>query len=165
MHHLLQTDPASIYLKERFGYALEFPNADNAFELRTYEHNHDFMMLRNYNGGEPLNQSSPLPWTPPPLPTPETSSQSRLSPLATVKVAKPDLGFSGKPYNQYFHNTSVHVVTNSETEANARFILRKVREQMCDNSLVLVGVNGLTSKDQGGTTGNKQIRFFKKQKS
>ena len=58
MHHLLQIDPASIYLKERFGDALEFPNADNAFELRTYEHNHDFMVLGNDKEGEPLNQSS-----------------------------------------------------------------------------------------------------------
>ena len=97
--------------------------------------------------------------------TPGTLSQSRLSPLARVKVVRPDLGFNGKPYNQHFHNTSVHVVINSETEANAPFILRKVREQMGDNSLVLVGVNGLTFEDQEGTAGNKQIRFFKKQKS
>ena len=75
------------------------------------------------------------------------------------------MGFNGKPYNQHFRNTSVHVVINSETEANAPFILRKVREQMGDNSLVLVGVNGLTFEDQEGTAGNKQIRFFKKQKS
>lgn len=117
-------------------------------------------MLGNDNGGGALNQSSPLPWTPARSPTPWTSLQSRTSPLTTVKVVRTDLDFSGKPYNQHFHNTSVHVVTNSETEANVPFILRKVREQMGDNSLVLVGVN-----DQEGTTGNKQIRFCKKQKN
>ena len=54
MHHFLHIDPASIYLKERFGDALEFPNADNAFELNIYEHNDDFMVLGNDNGSGPL---------------------------------------------------------------------------------------------------------------
>lgn len=72
MHHFLQIDPASVYLKERFGDALEFPNADNAFELHTDEHNHDFIVLGNDNGSKPLNQSSPVPRTPPPLSTPGT---------------------------------------------------------------------------------------------
>ena len=128
MHFSLQVHPASVYLKERFADALEFPNADNAFELHTYEYNHDFTVLGNDNGSGPLNQSSLLLWTPPPSSTPGTSSQSRISPLATVKVVRADLDFNEKPYNQHFQNTKVHVVINSETEANVPFILRKVRE-------------------------------------
>ena len=66
----LPIDPASVYLKERFDDALEFPHADNAFDLHTYKHDHDFMVLGNDNISGPLSQSSPLLWTPPPSSTP-----------------------------------------------------------------------------------------------
>ena len=84
------------------------------------------------------------------------SSQRRTKPLATVVLVTKNFGSSRKLYNQHFHNTTVHFVANSEEQADVSFIMREVREQMGDNSLALVGVNGLMLEDQERNTGNKQ---------
>ena len=74
--------------------------------------------------------------------------------LATVKVIRADIADYGKPSNTLLHNLTAHVNLYTEEEATVGHIMLKVREEMGNENLILVGTNGLTIYDQEGTRGN-----------
>lgn len=73
--------------------------------------------------------------------------------LATVKVIRADVADNGKPSNVLLHNLAAHVNLYTEEEATVGHITHKVREEMGNDNLILVGTNGLTIYDQEGTRG------------
>ena len=81
-------------------------------------------------------------------------------PLATLKVIRANLGSNGKPTNMDYHNLTVHINLYVEEEACITNIQLKVREEMADNKLVIVGANGLVIFDQEGTRGNPKPIIF-----
>ena len=86
--------------------------------------------------------------------TPSTSrTVPKRSPLVCVKVIRADIGESGKPYNMNFYNMVAHINLYNEGEANVNFIKTKVREEMADIDLTIVGSNGLEILHQDGTQG------------
>lgn len=85
--------------------------------------------------------------------TPEASTQPKKA-LTTVKTIRANLS-NGKPVNLHFHNLTVHINIYKENEACVGYIKRRVREEMRNDSLVLVGSNGLVFYDQEGTRGKK----------
>ena len=86
--------------------------------------------------------------------TSQAASRRRLaSPLATVKIVKADLGITGRPSNLHKYNISVHINIYNENEACVSYIQERVREEMGDQSLLLVGSNGLMFFDQETTRG------------
>lgn len=76
------------------------------------------------------------------------------SPLAKVKVIRADIGSNGKPSNIRLHNLLVQINIYSETDACISYVQEKVREEMVDPSLTLVGTSGLKYHDNDGTKGN-----------
>ena len=75
------------------------------------------------------------------------------SPLATVKVVKADLGVTGRPSNLHKCNMSVLINICNKNEAFVSNIQERVREEIGDQSLLLVGSNGLMFFDQEATRG------------
>ena len=75
------------------------------------------------------------------------------SPLATVNVVKADLGITGRPSNLHKNNMSVHINIYNENEACVSHIQERVRDEMGDQSLLLVESNGLIFFDQEATRG------------
>ena len=95
-----------------------------------------------------------VPQTPQNITTSQAASGRRLaSPLATVKVVKADLGITGRPSNFHKYNMSVHINIYNKSEACVSHIQERVREEMGDQSLLLVGSNGLMFFDQEATRG------------
>ena len=82
-----------------------------------------------------------------------TSGRRFASPLATIKVVKADLEITGRPSNLHKYNMSVHINIHNENEACVSHIQERVREEMGDQSLLLVGSNGLMFFDQEATRG------------
>ena len=73
--------------------------------------------------------------------------------LTVVKVVKADVGNNGKPTNMHAHNMSVYINIYNEEQATVSHILQKIREEMGNDDLILVGPNGLIYHDQEGTRG------------
>ena len=71
-----------------------------------------------------------------------------------MKVNRADVADNGKPSNTLLHNLTAHVNLYTEEEATVGHIMLKVREEMGNENLILVGTNGLTIYDQEGTRGN-----------
>lgn len=82
-----------------------------------------------------------------------TPSVPRRRILATVKVVRADIGANGKPCNMLYHQTTTHINLYNEDQARLTYITSKVREEMDDQNLVIVGPNGLLYHDQDGTRG------------
>ena len=59
-----------------------------------------------------------------------------------------------------YHNLTVHINLYVEEEACITNIQLKVREEMADNKLVIVGANGLVIFDQEATRGNPKPKIF-----
>ena len=72
-----------------------------------------------------------------------TSGRRFASPLATIKVVKADLEITERPSNLHKYNMSVHINIHNENEACVSHIQERVREEMGDQWLLLVGSNGL----------------------
>ena len=94
----------------------------------------------------------------PPISQNVTTSQAAsgrrfASPRATVKVVKTDLGITGRPSNFHKYNMSVHINVQNENEACVSHIQERIREEMGDQLLLLVGSNGLMFFDQEATRG------------
>ena len=86
--------------------------------------------------------------------TSQAASGKRLaSPLATVQVVKGNLGITGRPSNLHKYNMSVHINIYNENEACVSHTQERVREEMEDKLLLLVGSNGLMFFDQEATRG------------
>ena len=89
--------------------------------------------------------------------TSQAASRRRFaSPLATVKVVKANLGITGRPsnvhkYNKY--NMSMHINIYNKNEACVNHKQERVREEMGDQSLLLVGSNELRFFGQEATRG------------
>jgi len=144
-----------LYLKEAYGDCVEFSDNDGKFDLNEYQDQHNFDVM-----GTRLNN-----FRTPPLPTSQIASSSSVSssqssrrssvpPLAKVKVTRADIGPNGKPSNIHLHNLHVHINIYSEADACIAYIQEKVRDEMIDPSLTLVGTSGLTYHDNDGTKGN-----------
>ena len=80
--------------------------------------------------------------------------------LACVKIVRADLDNSGKPSNLILHNYTVHVNIYSEEQACVTYLLHKIRQEMVEEDLVLVGASGLVIYDQDGTRGKLLVSFF-----
>ena len=63
-----------------------------------------------------------------------------------------DIGTNGKPYN--YHQTTALNNLYSEDQATVGFITAKVWDKMIDQTLVIVGPNGLRFYNQDGNRGN-----------
>ena len=59
--------------------------------------------------------------------------------LACVKIVRAGLDNNGKPSNLRLHNHTVHVNIYSEEQACVTFLLHKIRDEMVEEDLVLVG--------------------------
>ena len=72
--------------------------------------------------------------------------------LATVKIVKAEIGANRKPI--VMHQAEIALVRIfAEEDANVNYIERKVRQEMDDNTLLIVGATGLRYTDQEGTRG------------
>ena len=80
--------------------------------------------------------------------------------LACVTIVRADLDNNGKPSNLRLHNHTVHVNIYSEEQACVTYLLHKIREEMVEEDLVLVGASGLVIYDQDGTRGKLLVSFF-----
>lgn len=109
------------------------------------------------------NQNT-FPWINPILPLtptiqssqPQTSQphpNHRQQSLATVKIVRAELGINGKPTNMHVYNKILHINIWKEEDACVFFIQSKVREELRNDNLVLVGSSGLALTDQDGTRG------------
>ena len=58
-----------------------------------------------------------------------------------------------KSSNLRLRNRRVHVNIYSEEQACVTYLLHKIREEMLEEDLVLVGASGLVIYDQDGTKG------------
>ena len=74
--------------------------------------------------------------------------------LAKVKVASADIGPNDKPCNLHLHNMHVYINIQNEEDACISYIQEKVREEMNDHTLCIVGTSGLLYHDNEGTKGN-----------
>ena len=130
------------------------------FELTHYPEHHSFTVMGSQR--EPTWRS---PDTSGQNFSPNSSQQEqprrssrRPVPLTTVKIVRADLGENGKPCNLTLHDLTCHVNILDENEACVQFLEDKVRRQMGDDTLVLVGTNGLKYYEQEGTRGS--IHYF-----
>ena len=136
---------------------VKFLGDDGKFDIENYVEGHNFTVngfpVATSNVGEwqmPNTQSTPAPVSS----TPTSSRVPRRIPLATLKVVRPDLGSNGKPKNMNYHNFTAHINLYVEEEACITNIQLKVRKEMTDNKLAIVGANGLVILDQRATRGN-----------
>ncbi|XP_066921409.1 uncharacterized protein [Clytia hemisphaerica] len=159
-------DTSGIFLK--FGSSAEFINNEGVFELGDYPDKTTFTVCISGISGnqashpQPSTSSSPATSqasTPIRQSSPVSVSRITRKVLASVRVVKADVGENGKPANVHFHNTIVHVKLYSEDQANVRYILEVVNNEVSDvEDLVLVGPDGIKIPDQEGTRG---ITFWK----
>ena len=135
-----------VYLQEACENRVEFPGDDGKFNIENYVKEHNFTV-----NGSPIATSNMGNWQTPntqstPAPVSSTPTSSRLAwriPLATLKVVRADLGSKCAPTNMNYHNLTAHINLYAEEEACITNIQLKVREEMADNKLVIVGANGL----------------------
>ena len=92
--------------------------------------------------------------------TTRTSRNLSRRALACAKIVRADLDNNGKPSNLRLHNHTVHVNIYSEEQACVTNLLHKIREEMVEEDLVLVGLSGLVIYDQDGTRGKLLVSFF-----
>ena len=90
-------------------------------------------------------QSTPTPVSS----TPTSSRVARRIPLATIKIVRADLN----------SNLTAHINLYIEEQACLTNIQLKVREEMADNKLVMVGANGLVILDQEAARGNPKYFY------
>ena len=141
---------------------MEFPGDNGKFDIENYVEGHNFTVngstTPTCNVGE--WQTRNVQSTPAPVSSTTTSSRvARGIPLATLKVIRADLNSNGKPTNMNYHNLTVHINLYVEEEACITNIQLKVREEMADNKLVIVGANGLVILDQEATRGNPKYFY------
>lgn len=141
-------------MKEDYGDAVEFSDADGKFDLNDYADQHQFEVV-SQNDDRNLTFRTPATSLQPSTSTPSSSSQRRAAPLTTVKVVRADLGANGKPCNFNILNMASHINIYREEDACVAFIEERVRQEMGDETLKLVGTTGLVYYEQEGTTGNK----------
>ena len=139
-----------MYLKESYGDAVIFP-VDGRFDFNSYDDQYSFDVV---GAMENFAFSTPQRHVQSSTPMPSQSSQAR-RPLCTVKATRTraDLGTNGRPSNSHRHNQHAFINLYSEEEACVTFELSKIKLEMQDESLMLVGSNGLAYADQEKTKG------------
>ena len=85
----------------------------------------------------------------------ENRSQGAISraSLFCVRVVRADLQANGRICNVVLHNKTAFINIYAEHEATLPHVQRRVREDMHEEDLVLVGSTGLMFYDQDGTRG------------
>ena len=147
-------------MKENGGDRIEFANNNGEFELNDYNDRSIFSLIVD-NDDSATGGANPSV-----SPSSNTGNASQLGAtvraastplkrhcLTTVKVVRADIGSNGKPCNFHFHQSTAHINIYSEEQACVDYITSKVRSEMGDETLVLVGPNGLLYYDQDGTRG------------
>ena len=138
---------------------VEFPSDDGSFQLMNFPDKTRFTVTTGEDQSTSASISSFYPAVPQVAATSSSQTpQSQRRPLATVKIVRADIGTSGKPSNIIVHNLNIFVNIYSEHQANIGYISQKVREEMGDDELILVGPNGLVYYDQEGTRGKQLIK-------
>ena len=127
------------------------------FDIENYVEGHNFTVNGSTTPASNVRewqtrsaQSTPTPFSS----IPTSSRVARRIPLATIKVVRADLNSNGKPTNMNYHDLTAHINLYIEEEACLKNIQLKVREEMADNKLVIVGANGLVILDQKAARGN-----------
>ena len=153
-------------LKEAFGPSIEFPNEAGVFQLDAFPDLTAFIVLSE----EPRVVQANFASTPNASAITSTTNTSTIAtrasrnlsrrPLACVKIVRADLDNNGKPSNLRLHNHTVHVNIHSEEQACVTNLLHKIREEMVEEDLVLVGASGLVIYDHDGTRGKLLVSFF-----
>lgn len=140
---------------------IEFADNDGGFNLNDFPDRSNFKLVVNFEDADQQPSSSnagPSTNTPQQqrssTPTPQALHNIRRRVLATIKVVLADIGTNGKPCNWHFHQTAAHINLYTEEQATVGFITSKVRDEMIDQTLVIVGPNGLRFYDQDGTRGD-----------
>ena len=138
---------------------MEFPGRNGEFELAEYPDRSVFNVIVTGDQTSNASISPPNDFRTPSTPntsastTTSSSTTPRRRILAVVKVIRADIGMDGKPTNFHGHNLSVHVNIYNDDQACIPYIEGKIREEMEDEDLVLVGPSGLIIYDQDGTRG------------
>ena len=102
----------------------------------------------NFDFRTPESQSSHIPAI-------TASSGNAATPRSlAVKVVRADLNKNGKPRK---HNLNYHINIYNKTDACVSYILERVKDEMKDTTLKLVGSTGLTIFDQFGTKVSNSI--------
>ena len=154
-------------LKEAFGPSIEFPNEAGVFQLDASPDLTAFIVLSQ----EPLVVQANFASTPNASAITSTTNTSIIittrasrnlstRALACVKIVRADLDNNGKPSNLILHNHTVHVNIYSEEQACVTYLLHKIRQEMVEEYLVLVGASGLVIYDQDSTRGKLLASFF-----
>uniref|UniRef100_A0A7M5X5H8 Uncharacterized protein n=1 Tax=Clytia hemisphaerica TaxID=252671 RepID=A0A7M5X5H8_9CNID len=73
--------------------------------------------------------------------------------LATVKVMRADLDGSGKPCNTLKYNHELRVLIYQHDKLNVGYVTKRVREEMGNNDLTVVGNKEFIIYEQEGTRG------------
>ena len=134
-------------MQEAYGDRVEFPDDDGKFDIGNYSKGRNFTVsgsatpASNVGEWQTRNaQSTPALVSS----TPTSSRVARRIPLATIKIVRADLN----------SNLTAHINLYIEEQACLKNIQLKVREEMADNKLVIVGANGLLILDQKAARGN-----------
>ena len=151
---------SNFFLKENGGHCIKFTNNNRDFELKDQNDRIIFSLIVDNDdsaAGSP-NPSVSL------SSTSTTGNASQLGAtvqaaskplkrhfLTTVKIVRADIRWNGKSCNFHFHQSTAYINIYSEEQACVDYIISKVRSEMGDETLVLVGPNGLFYYDQDGT--------------
>ena len=141
---------------------MEFPGEYGKFEIENYVEGHNFPVNGSTTPANNVREWQTRSAQSTPTPVSSTPTSSRVAwriPLATIKVVRADLNSNGKPTNMNYHNLTAHINLYIEEEACLKNIQLKVREEMADNKLVIVGANGLIILDQKAARGNPKYFY------
>lgn len=160
-----QVDPTDSFIKESFGDNVEFPDENGSFDLSSYPDRTEFEVLGNeFNNFNFLIPPAPVPpqssSSPAPILTQSSSGRRFSSPLATIKIVRVDLGSNGKPTNIHAYNLTAHVNFYQEKDACVDYIQERARIEMDDQTINIVGSNGLIVLDQEATRGNIHLLYI-----
>jgi len=135
---------------------VEFADNDGKFVLNEYGDQHNFEVMGSL-APTGFNFRTPTPSSSSQMPssssTQQSSRRSVTAPLATVKVVRADIGDNGKPSNLLLHNLHVHINIYHDVDACISYVQEKVRDEMNNNTLCLVGTSGFLYQDNDGTRG------------
>ena len=144
-------------MQEAYGDCVEFPGDDGKFDIENYVQGHNFTVNGSTTPASNVGEWQTRNAQSTSAPVSSTPTSSRVAPripLATLKVVRADLNSNGKSTNMNYHNLTAHINLYIEEEVCITNIQLKVRKEMADNKLVIVGANGLVILDQEATRGN-----------
>ena len=157
-----QINPTSLYLKEAYGSALEFPDSSGNFDLEHHADSTAFIV--SHHSSPPVSVSSTSAAAasslqPSVAVTPQATSNQRLAVtprqrvLASVRITQAELGPDGKPSNVNVRGSTVYINLYKEEQACIPYLTRRAREEIGDVTLILVNNSGNEFVDQDGTRG------------